>query len=839
MADGGNNPQSPRDLFGDYMNRSAMSVSAGRIPASTAQALQWWETLNEFQSRAAKTSHDCQMPKLIMRFLKMFVILGALLAQAHVSMAVSLAWTASPSSGVAGYRIYYGGTSGIYTNMLDVGNVTTASVSGLTAGVTYYFTVVAYNASIVLSDFSNEINYTPATSTPATGGSGSGSGTGGSGGTPTGGGGGGTTTGGSSSTYVTSQTLRTTKNDFSGFAGMQFSVGSTPITVTALGRLAAPGNGGTHLVKLVNASDGTDVPGGAVSVSLIGSIAGQFRYASLATPVVLSPGSAYYVVSQELSGGDAWYYDDSTITTTAAATETSGVWGYGAGQWYQNGSFGQTYGPVDFKYSQTGPAQPQTYITSRALGSLRSGYSGFAGMQIFVGAAPMSVTALGRLAAPGNGGTHLMKLVDASDGTDVPGSAVTVSMNGSSAGQFQYANLSNPVMLAASSAYYVLSQETSSGDLWYYNDTTVQTTPVATEISGAWGYGLGQWYLNGGAGQTYGPVDLKYTPATSAQAQRYILGQTLGAAHNDFSGFAGMQIVVGPNPITVTALGRIVAGGNGNSHAVKLVNGNDGTDVPGGAVSVSTSGGTVGQFQYANLSNPVVLSAGQTYYVVSQESSGGDVWYYNDTTVTTASVATESYGIWGYGAGQWYGNGTAGKTYGPVDFKYSTSPPPKPQRFLTSENLGTTHNDFSGFAGMQIVVGSSSLTVSALGRMVAGGNSGSHLLKFVRANGTDVAGGSVSVGTSGGVVGQFQYANLSSPLVLAAGKTYYLVSQETSGGDSWYYNDTTVRTTTAATVTAGTWGYGAGQWYLNGSTGQSYGPLDFKYLSNGAVTVAQ
>jgi hypothetical protein len=798
-----------------------MSRSAGRDPAEFPKAQHYFVSALEKPTSRNTSCHLLRESTALRRLLCHLFLLMALIVPSRSLLAVTLAWDASPSSGVSGYRIYYGKTSGIYTGLMDVGNVTTASVPGLSAGATYYFAIVAYNAAVVLSDFSNGINYTVPGGTPSVNGSGSG------------------VTGGPSSNpplgsgYVTGQNLGTLHNDFSGYAGMKIVVGSTPISVSALGRFAGPGNWASHLVKIVDASDGTDVLGGSVSISFSGSIAGQFVYASLSTPVVLAAGAAYYIVSKESSGGDGWYYNDTTITATTAATETSAAWGYGPGQWYLNGGAGQSFGPLDFRYSTASP-KSNRYITSSALGSLRNGFSGYAGMQIFVGATPISVTGLGRMAAPGNGGTHLLKLVDGSDGTDVPGGSVTVSMSGSIAGQFQYANLSAPVVLLPGSAYYVLSQETSRGDAWYYDDTLVQTMPVATELSGAWGYGSGQWYLNGGAGQTFGPLDIKYTTTTLAKSQPYLLSQTLGTAHNDFSGFAGMRFVVGSRPLNVTALGRIVAGGNSGTHTVKLVNAANGADVPGGAVSVSTGSGTAGQFQYTSLAVPVVLPAGQTYYLVSQETSGGDTWYYDDTIVTTSAVATETSGIWGYGQGQWYLNGYGGQSYGPVDFKYSAAPPPEPQRYLTGETLGTAHNDFSGFAGMQIVVGANALTVTALGRMVAGGNSGTHLVKLVNASdGTDVPGGSVSVSMSGGTVGQFQYANLSNPVVLTAGKTYLVMSQETSGGDTWYYNDTVVYTTSVARQTAGAWGYGNGQWYLNGTAGYSYGPVDFKCIPNG------
>ena len=57
--------------------------------------------------------------------------------------AIGLAWTASSTEGVIGYRVTYGLDSGNLTDSLDVGNVTSATVTGLTPSQTYYLAVVA------------------------------------------------------------------------------------------------------------------------------------------------------------------------------------------------------------------------------------------------------------------------------------------------------------------------------------------------------------------------------------------------------------------------------------------------------------------------------------------------------------------------------------------------------------------------------------------------------------------------------------------------------------------------------------------------------------------------
>ena len=72
---------------------------------------------------------------------------------------VTLAWDASTDPNVAGYNIYYGGASGTYTNKIDAEGDTTATVSGLTVGATYYFAATTYSADAE-SLFSCEVAWT-------------------------------------------------------------------------------------------------------------------------------------------------------------------------------------------------------------------------------------------------------------------------------------------------------------------------------------------------------------------------------------------------------------------------------------------------------------------------------------------------------------------------------------------------------------------------------------------------------------------------------------------------------------------------------------------------------
>ena len=56
---------------------------------------------------------------------------------------IGLAWNPSATTEVTGYRIVYGLSSDALTNSVDVGNVTSTIVSGLTPGQTYYLAVIA------------------------------------------------------------------------------------------------------------------------------------------------------------------------------------------------------------------------------------------------------------------------------------------------------------------------------------------------------------------------------------------------------------------------------------------------------------------------------------------------------------------------------------------------------------------------------------------------------------------------------------------------------------------------------------------------------------------------
>ena len=73
---------------------------------------------------------------------------------------VRLAWNPNPETNIAGYQLLWGTASRQYDKNQTVGaTTTTASVSELEAGKTYFFAVKAFNTIGLYSDLSEEVSY--------------------------------------------------------------------------------------------------------------------------------------------------------------------------------------------------------------------------------------------------------------------------------------------------------------------------------------------------------------------------------------------------------------------------------------------------------------------------------------------------------------------------------------------------------------------------------------------------------------------------------------------------------------------------------------------------------
>src|SRR2546421_9437253 len=85
------------------------------------------------------------------------ILFKFLMAAGPVSagQSVTLAWDANRESNLAGYVLHFGTSSLTRTNSINVGNVTSKTITGLVTGITYFFVVTAYNTSGLESTFSN------------------------------------------------------------------------------------------------------------------------------------------------------------------------------------------------------------------------------------------------------------------------------------------------------------------------------------------------------------------------------------------------------------------------------------------------------------------------------------------------------------------------------------------------------------------------------------------------------------------------------------------------------------------------------------------------------------
>jgi hypothetical protein len=134
----------------------------------------------KFRTRVSKGSVKQQSPGSSLKRILHFLIFGSILlsgvaglmfhvlaGEAHCAD-VTVAWDPNPEPAVRGYNIYYGTSSGNYTQSIDVGSSTSCVISGLQPGATYYMAVTAYDDSRNESGFSNEIVYaTSPESSPA------------------------------------------------------------------------------------------------------------------------------------------------------------------------------------------------------------------------------------------------------------------------------------------------------------------------------------------------------------------------------------------------------------------------------------------------------------------------------------------------------------------------------------------------------------------------------------------------------------------------------------------------------------------------------------------------
>lgn len=293
-------------------------------------------------------------------------------------------------------------------------------------------------------------------------------------------------------------------------------------------------------------------------------------------------------------------------------------------------------------------------------------------------------------------------------------------------------------------------------------------------------------------------------PEQETYKDTFVEHYTVNNIRNNFHSWIGMLVRVGDHAVTVTELGRLFFEGNTQEHQIKLVDAQTNEDVPGALVSVR--GGTAGQFTYGKLAQPVTLKANHTYYLMSLEFFDGDFFAEGDYQCFGSSAA-ECMGPVYYlpDTDTYYPTELANAGFVGLDFRYEMTVDKvrvtDEKEMFTQVTLSTTkRTDFTSHLGTMLTVGKQDIYVTELGRIFVAGNQQSHLLRIIdAASKTAVPGSTVSV--QGGTDGKFTYCKLPVPVKLSAGKTYYIVSSETDGGDVWYEGDTALVGAEGITVT--------------------------------------
>ena len=229
---------------------------------------------------------------------------------------VVLTWSKPANGNPDGYRVTRSDTmGGSHTTIGDVTN-TTFTDPMLTNGTTYYYKVISLVGGTVRGS-SEEIPATPMS--PGI-------------------------------EFVDSFTPGTLRSNYTGWVGMKITVGVTALDVLSLGRAYIPNNAGTHNLKIVDEMTGADVPGSLQSVTMMPGAAGEIQYVPLPTPVTLTAGRSYFVLSSETNGGDQFYDFDTQIMTTGVALVTNAAFSDNSINFAVIGAANNCFGPVSFTY---------------------------------------------------------------------------------------------------------------------------------------------------------------------------------------------------------------------------------------------------------------------------------------------------------------------------------------------------------------------------------------------------------------------------------------------------------------------------------------------------------
>ncbi|HDL18985.1 MAG TPA: hypothetical protein ENH29_08020 [Bacteroidetes bacterium] len=94
-------------------------------------------------------------------FALFFLAVHILFLNLAFSATLTITWQANSEPDLAGYRVYYGQSSGNYAQVIDVGNILEFTINNLDVNKQYFISLTAYDTNSNESGFSTEVSGYP------------------------------------------------------------------------------------------------------------------------------------------------------------------------------------------------------------------------------------------------------------------------------------------------------------------------------------------------------------------------------------------------------------------------------------------------------------------------------------------------------------------------------------------------------------------------------------------------------------------------------------------------------------------------------------------------------
>jgi len=143
-----------------------------------------------------------------------------------------------------------------------------------------------------------------------------------------------------------------------------------------------------------------------------------------------------------------------------------------------------------------------------------------------------------------------------------------------------------------------------------------------------------------------------------------------GSLNFTYTDYAGMQSQMGAASQTLTHLAFWCQAGDSTSHLVKITSNNAGHSDLFAPIPVQCDG--IAGFHYVSAPSGITLTANTTYHLLAKGTP-----FYNRSAVVPTSIATIPRAM-SVSQSTYYPESTPNVTYGPLDLKVSTTPPPTP-----------------------------------------------------------------------------------------------------------------------------------------------------------------